>query len=123
MLVAWLWIYFIMNETNQNFNWFNIPDNFFSSYCGFVLKKKRKERGISGLELARRLNISQQQISRYERGVNKMSLDMLLHVSIALNIPMENLFANIISEVKKNHSSDSSILKAIISISEPVYFY
>ncbi|MFP4817505.1 helix-turn-helix domain-containing protein [Providencia hangzhouensis] len=53
------------------------------------LKKKRKELGISGLELAKRLNISQQQVSRYERGVNKMSLDMLLNISIALNVPMD----------------------------------
>ncbi|MEX6035511.1 helix-turn-helix domain-containing protein [Providencia hangzhouensis] len=56
-----------MNKTNENFNWFNVPDNFFSSYCGSVLKKKRKELGISGQELAKRLNISQQQVSRYER--------------------------------------------------------
>ncbi|MBQ0211502.1 helix-turn-helix transcriptional regulator [Providencia rettgeri] len=112
-----------MNETNGSFNWFEIPDNFFSSYCGFVLKKERKELGISGIELARRLNISQQQVSRYERGINKMSLDMLLNISVALNIPMEKFIANVISEVKKNHSSDPHVLKAIVSFSEPVYFY
>lgn len=112
-----------MNKTNENFNWFNVPDNFFSSYCGSVLKKKRKELGISGLELAKRLNISQQQVSRYERGVNKMSLDMLLNISIALNVPMDNLISNIMSEVKKNHSIDSRVLKAIISVPESVRFY
>ncbi|MEX6146890.1 helix-turn-helix domain-containing protein [Providencia hangzhouensis] len=63
-----------MNKTNENFNWFNVPDNFFSSYCGSVLKKKRKELGISGLELAKRLNISQQQVSRYEERLIKCLL-------------------------------------------------
>ncbi|MCG5276071.1 MULTISPECIES: helix-turn-helix domain-containing protein [Providencia] len=112
-----------MNKTNESLNLFKIPENFFSSYCGFVLKKKRKELGISGRELARRLHISQQQISRYERGINKISLDMLLNFSIVLNIPMENLIANIIFEVRKNQSIDSHVLKAIISPSEPIYFY
>ncbi len=112
-----------MKTTNENLNWFNVPENFFSSYCGRVVKMKRKEIGISGLELARRLNISQQQVSRYERGINKLSLDMLLNISIVLNIPMDSLFSSIISEVKKTHSVDSHILKAIISFSDPVYFY
>ncbi|MEX6037835.1 helix-turn-helix domain-containing protein [Providencia hangzhouensis] len=75
-----------MNKTNENFNWFNVPDNFFSSYCGSVLKKKRKELGISGLELAKRLNISQQQVSRYERGKNAITIQGLLDILQALEL-------------------------------------
>lgn len=112
-----------MNKFDQDFNWSNIPDNFFSAYSGLVIKKKRKELGISGRELAKRLNISQQQISRYERGINKMTLDLLLNVSIVLAIPFESLINSIISEVKSNYSSDASVLKTVISMSEPVYFY
>lgn len=52
-----------------------------------------------------------------------MTLDLLLNVSIVLAIPFESLINSIISEVKSNYSSDASVLKTVISMSEPVYFY
>lgn len=40
-----------------------------SSVIGQALKSKRRQLGLSGIELSRILSISQQQISRYERGL------------------------------------------------------
>ncbi len=37
-------------------------------YIGTYLKHRRKAVGLTGAQLASRLNISQQQVSRYERG-------------------------------------------------------
>ncbi len=36
-----------------------------NKYLGTLLKLRRKELGISGMELSKELNVSQQQISRY----------------------------------------------------------
>ncbi|KSW19872.1 fimbrial operon regulator, partial [Proteus mirabilis] len=37
---------------------------------------------MTGAELGKLLNISQQQISRYERGINKIPIDILFHILI-----------------------------------------
>ena len=44
------------------------------------LKEIRNSCGLSQTELARKLGISQQQYSRYEVGVNKITLDMYLKI-------------------------------------------
>ncbi|EKT60740.1 helix-turn-helix domain-containing protein [Providencia burhodogranariea] len=46
---------------------------------GKEIRKRRKKLGLSGIELAELIGISQQQISRYERG--------------ECNITLENLFS------------------------------
>ena len=45
-----------------------------------TLKELRKSSGLSQTELAKRLGIPQQQYSRYEVGVNKITLEMYLKI-------------------------------------------
>lgn len=48
---------------------------------GLFLKRSRISKSLTGFELAKKLNISQQQISRYERGqtsINIETLDLIL---------------------------------------------
>ncbi|MDR2227050.1 MAG: helix-turn-helix domain-containing protein [Providencia sp.] len=98
-------------------------DNFFSKFCGAVIKKLRKEVGVTGAELAMKLNISQRQMSRYERGINKFSVDMLFKTSIVLNVPFERLIKYILSEMEESNSDDVAMLKKTISASDTIYFY
>ncbi|MEX6397367.1 helix-turn-helix domain-containing protein [Providencia hangzhouensis] len=42
---------------------------------GIKIKNRRKELGLSGANLADKLNLSQQQISRYENGINKIPIN------------------------------------------------
>ncbi|MEY0303826.1 MAG: helix-turn-helix domain-containing protein [Pseudomonadota bacterium] len=98
-------------------------DNQFSIYCGAVIKKIRKESGITGTELAKKLNISQQQMSRYERGINKISVDTLFNLSIALNVPYEKVIKNALLEMEKSNCDDESMLKKLIMASNTVHFY
>lgn len=81
-------------------------------YIGTVLKERRKFIGISGIELGRRLNISQQQISRYERGVNCFNIDILIRFLSALEMDgncvnefFELLTYHYIGSQKKEESS------------------
>lgn len=101
----------------------NNRNNSLSFYCGLVIKNLRKERGLSGLKLAEKLNISQQQMSRYERGVNKLSIDTLFSILTILDISFEKLLKLLITEIKNSDSSDAFILKKKISTLDSIYFF
>lgn len=98
-------------------------DNQVSTYCGSVIKKIRRECGMTGAELAKKLNISQQQMSRYERGINKISVDMLFNLSIVLKVPLEKVIKHILLDMEKSNSDDALMLKKLIAASDTVYFY
>lgn len=100
-----------------------ISDNLFSFYCGIVIKRIRKEKGLTGIELAKKLDISQQQMSRYERGINKLSIDVLFDILAVLDTSFEKLFRYTLKEIRNSSSEDSLILKNKISILDSVYFY
>jgi transcriptional regulator with XRE-family HTH domain len=51
---------------------------------GKRIQMKRRELGITAAELADRIGVSHQQLSRYERGTNRISLEQLVVVSITL---------------------------------------
>lgn len=54
-------------------------------YIGKRISKKRKEFGMTGEELAKLVHVSQQQISRYERGESQINLVTLLKISTILS--------------------------------------
>nr|CAC9238810.1 transcriptional repressor DicA [Providencia rettgeri] len=74
------------------------------SYYNWYKKKKnrRKELGLSGANLADKLNLSQQQISRYENGINKIPINHLVDIAEALNCPIEWFFQGYVSNSKSN---------------------
>lgn len=61
----------LMNKTSPKINYF----------IGKKIKQLRKEKGITGEELARYIGVSQQQISRYEQGINCVHIDLLAKLS------------------------------------------
>lgn len=67
--------------------------------AGRYLKRKRIEQGLTGAELGRLLYISQQQISRYERGVNTITLNFILLLVEKLNLKIDDFYIYIINEL------------------------
>ncbi|WP_243895645.1 helix-turn-helix domain-containing protein, partial [Providencia rettgeri] len=67
-------------------------------FIGIKIKARRKELGLSGASLAKILNISQQQISRYENGINKIPLNHLVSIAVALKCPIDWFFQGCISD-------------------------
>ena len=61
----------------------------FYAVLGHRIQSRRKELGIVTVKLAQKLNISQQQFNRYERGVIKISLHHLIELSELLDAPIE----------------------------------
>lgn len=66
----------------------NLDDNSLSLSCyiGGLLREIRFETGLSGYDLACDINISQQQVSRYERGETGFQIDMLFRFFSALRM-------------------------------------
>lgn len=109
-----------INEKSSNYN---LPDIHFSFYCGLIIRKTRKENGLSGQELADKLNVSQQQMSRYERGVNKISIDMLMNIVFVLDISFDKFLRKVFFEIKRSDNDKSNLLKMKISKIDSFYFY
>ncbi|ENZ0172944.1 helix-turn-helix domain-containing protein [Providencia rettgeri] len=83
-------------------NIYKNKDHLLSFFLGLTIRRLRKERGYTALELANKINVSQQQISRYERGINRINVDVIAEISFALDIPFEIFFKHAIAEVKFN---------------------
>lgn len=67
----------------------NIPPSEIHLFIGIKIKQLRKEKGLTGKELARCLGISQQQVSRYEQGINCVNIDLLAKLSEMFKVPIQ----------------------------------
>ena len=67
---------------------------------GNHLRKARVSKGLSGNELGSVIQLSQQQVSRYELGINKLSLDKLIEIVIFLDIDINEITKLIIKQVE-----------------------
>lgn len=56
-----------------------------------TIKKARKERGLSQEELAGRLNVVRQTVSKWEKGLSVPDAEMLVRLAEALDTSVENL--------------------------------
>lgn len=56
----------------------------FDKKIGCFIKNKRKKMDITGKDLGVILNVSQQQISRYENGITKITVTLLNDILIIL---------------------------------------
>ncbi|MEZ2760157.1 helix-turn-helix domain-containing protein [Providencia vermicola] len=56
----------------------------FNKKIGCFIKNKRKQMDITGKDLGMMLNVSQQQISRYENGITKITVTLLNDILIIL---------------------------------------
>jgi len=61
-------------------------------HVGKRLRKIRHDRGITQAEVATKLNLSFQQIQKYETGANRMSASRLFEISTALGVETSALF-------------------------------
>lgn len=64
------------------------------------IKAIRKSKGLSQEELAVRLNVVRQTISKWEQGLSVPDADMLLSISEALETPVSTLLGETVAESK-----------------------
>lgn len=62
---------------------------------GQRVRVRRLEIGMSQERLAALLNITFQQVQKYEKGVNRIAASRLFHISAALDVPVARFFENL----------------------------
>ncbi|MEQ4692891.1 MULTISPECIES: helix-turn-helix domain-containing protein [Providencia] len=65
---------------------------------GLYIRKIRKENSLSGCQLAMMLNVSQQQVSRYETGQTKLTFEIVDNILTILNKSWRDLFNTVMDE-------------------------
>ena len=73
-------------------------------YVSKNLKRLRKERGMTQDELARRLNVSFQSVSKWERGESEPSLSMLPIIACLFNVSTDEIYG--MDEIKRQQRID-----------------
>ena len=61
-------------------------------YVGGRVKKRRKDLGLSQEDLARSINLTFQQVQKYERGSNRISVSKLFQIGQILRVRAEYFF-------------------------------
>ena len=62
---------------------------------GQKIKSLRKSQGYTVFQLAKEIDISEQQLFRYERGVNRIDIDCLVRVLEVLGVNIGSLFEEV----------------------------
>ncbi|MDY4594737.1 MAG: helix-turn-helix transcriptional regulator [[Pasteurella] aerogenes] len=83
-----------------------LPPKSFDKLIGKRIQIKRRELHYSAEQLSEYVGISQQQLSRYERGTNKINVTHLINIATYLNTPIEWFFADCLSVTNHSHHLD-----------------
>lgn len=68
--------------------------NSVSASIGRKIQEIRKSNGISGIELAHKLGLTQQQISCYERGQTSLTIDAVVMIAHVLHVSVNELLSD-----------------------------
>ncbi|QIF56685.1 MULTISPECIES: helix-turn-helix domain-containing protein [unclassified Providencia] len=90
--------------------------NIISSHVGNYLRKSRKEKNMTGKQLAELINISQQQVSRYETGTSSLSLDQLNEILTVLDKRWIEMICYIDCFSEENKRNNINLSKKTIAI-------
>ena len=77
---------------------------------GQRIQMRRKELGITAQHLAEVVDISHQQLSRYERGTNKINVAHLVNIAIKLNTPISWFFIDCFSTLDNDAKSQQDFV-------------
>ncbi len=76
---------------------------------GERIKRRRKLLGKSQTDLANVLNLSYQQVQKYEKGGNRVSASMLWRISQALDVEVDYFFADLLGGRRDNYAQGQTV--------------
>jgi len=86
--------------------------NDFNRHLGEMLKKRRLALGLTQTKVAKAINVTFQQIQKYEKGINGVSSVRLLQLAGYLKVPISYFFDNYseyITNLDKNAENYMSV--------------
>ncbi|MDY6824394.1 MAG: helix-turn-helix domain-containing protein [Thermodesulfobacteriota bacterium] len=69
--------------------------NTINEQIGETIRKRRKATGMSQMELAAKINLSFQQVQKYENGSSRIPVPRLYDIARALNVHIQDFFKEI----------------------------
>ncbi|GLX63911.1 helix-turn-helix domain-containing protein [Proteus sp. DFP240708] len=103
----------------MNYDFTDIDVN---ALVGKRIQKKRKELGYTGMQIAEKIGVSQQQFSRYERGMNKIDLSYLVLLANYLNTPIYWFFEDCFISKSSSENQCTDKRSSIIAEAMPDVF-
>lgn len=85
----------------------------FTRAIGREIAHFRKRLSMSGKELGERLGLSQQQVSRYERGVCHINVDTLIIILNVLDVSWEHFFKAVFIRLKDDEHISLSYTQVV----------
>lgn len=95
------------------YNLFVLGDGIMNLEIANKLVELRKEHGFSQEELAEKLNVSRQAVSKWERGESSPDTDNLISLAKIYNISLDELLLNKTSEEKAEEKQEKDFLARI----------
>ena len=80
------------------------------------LKECREEAGLSQNDIAERLSITRQAISKWERGVNEPDIETIVRLADMYNVTIDQLLREDFSIVKRLAMKERSYKKLLITV-------
>ena len=78
-------------------------------FVGTRLRLRRLEKGLSQKQLAKALDLSFQQVQKYEKGKNRISASMLFEIAGVLEVPILYFFDGLEPDAKREEESIPSV--------------
>jgi transcriptional regulator with XRE-family HTH domain len=88
-----------------------------NQHLGKQLRARRSSLGLTQTQVARAINVTFQQIQKYEKGTNGVSSSRLLQLANFLKVPVKYFFEefkdfqNLVSHVKNDNSLENFVSK------------
>lgn len=86
---------------------------------GEKLEYNRVLKGFTRQQLAKQLNITQQQLQKYEKGVNRVSVSRAYDICRILNIELEWLIGSDLVVKSKNNKALTDIMQMANNLEDP----
>ena len=80
------------------------------------LKKCREEKGLSQSDVAERLSISRQAVSKWERGLNEPDIEMIVRLADLYHLTIDQLLREDLSIVRKLAQKERSYKKLLLAV-------
>jgi len=80
------------------------------------LKECREESGLSQNDIAERLSVSRQAVSKWERGINEPDIETIVQLADIYNITIDQLLRADLSIVKRLAVKERSYKKLLITV-------
>ena len=81
------------------------------------IKECREEAGLSQNDIAERLSVTRQAISKWERGINEPDIETIVRLADMYNVTIDQLLRADLSIVKRLAVKERSYQKLLITVS------